>query len=351
MPGMRSYHALSIGMALGLFGLLVSFSGCSGSVENTAGCGYNGKQYAVGDTFPDSDGCNQCSCGERGEVQCTLLACGSEPDSGTYCTVDGKRYAIGQEVSNDGCKTCFCSSSGEVACPLHVCVDAGASCDSLVNELSATLSSVQKCTSAADCGQPIPGSSCGGTRDLVARKDADLSSYLAQRAKVTELGCASEGGSTCDLPTADGFACISNVCAWNYVNVEPEPDPACEPYYAAELCVRGTATSDGELVSAGDPLQITVRSSGCLSSSCSKVVEASCSISSSAAFDVKAKFCVANTAKPDQGCTADCGTAHANCSFGQPLTAGEHQVKLGSIAVGFQVPSKLPLGGLCAGTR
>ena len=71
----------------------------------------------------------------------------------------------------------------------------------------------------------------------------------------------------------------------------------------------------------------------------------------SADFDVKANFCVADTSKPGQACTADCGTAHADCSFGQPLAAGEHQVKLGTIVVGFQVPSKLPLGGLCAGTR
>jgi len=217
--------------------------------------------------------------------------------------------------------------------------------------MKATLSSVQQCMSAADCGQPIPNSSCGCTRDLVARKDADLSTYLAERAKVFELGCASEGGSTCDCPNTNGFACINNVCGWNYVDVEPEPDPACQSYDAAELCVRGTKTTDGELIAAGDPLQITVRSSGCLSSSCSKVVEASCTIGSSDSFDVTANFCVADTAKPGQGCTADCGTAHADCSFGQPLTAGDHQVKLGSIAVGFQVPSKLPLGGLCASTR
>jgi len=217
--------------------------------------------------------------------------------------------------------------------------------------MKATLSSVQQCMSAADCGQPIPDSSCGCTRDLVARKDANLSTYLAERAKVFELGCATEGGSTCDCPNTDGFACIDHVCGWNYVAVEPEPDPACQPYDAAELCVRGTKTPDGELIAAGDPLQITVRSSGCLSSSCSKVVEASCTIGSNSSFDVTANFCVSNSAKPGQACTADCGTAHADCSFGQPLTAGEHQVKLGSIAVGFQVPSKLPLGGLCANTR
>ncbi|MEO6599951.1 MAG: hypothetical protein ABIQ16_08785 [Polyangiaceae bacterium] len=351
---MRKYQALPTGMSIGLFGLLAMFAGCSGSVRNPAGCDYDGKQYAVGDTFPDKDGCNRCSCSEQGDAQCTLLACVAEPDGGAYCSVGEKRYAVGQSVpSADGCNACECMEDGEVACTERGCAEPGPSCDSLVSDMKGTLASVQKCKSAADCGQPIPGSSCGCTRDLVARKDADISPYLAQKARVFDLGCASEGGSTCDCPNADGFACVDNVCSWNYVTVEPEPepDPTCAHYDPASLCVRGTATTDGELIAAGDPLQITVRSSGCLSSSCSKVVEASCQVSSGASFDVQANFCVSNTEKPGQGCTADCGTAHADCSFGQPLTAGEHQVKLGAIVVGFQVPSKLPLGGLCASLR
>jgi len=213
------------------------------------------------------------------------------------------------------------------------------------------LSSAQKCTSATECGQTIQGSSCGCTRDAVARKDADLTSYLAIRNKLVELGCDGGLGSTCDCPNADGFACVNNACGWNYVSVEPPPDPACQPRDPGELCVRGTATSDGEVLAVGDPLRVTVHSSGCLSSSCSKVVAAACMISSGSAFDVTANFCIADTSKSGQGCTDDCGTAKADCSFGQPLTAGEHQVKLGSLAVGFQVPAKLPLGGLCASTR
>lgn len=215
--------------------------------------------------------------------------------------------------------------------------------------MNATLASVQRCESAAECGQRIPGSSCGGTRDLIARKDADLTRYLAQRGRVAELGCASEGGSTCDLPAVNGFACLDHVCGWNYVDVEPRP--TCERFEAAELCVRGTPAMDSESIAPGDQLQVHVRSAGCLSSSCSKVIEASCKIDSGAGFDVEANFCVANTEQPGQGCTDDCGTAHADCSFGQPLTAGEHQVRLGSIVVGFQVPGKFPLGGLCASSR
>ena len=357
MVGMPNRHASSTGIALGLvgfLGLLATFVGCSGSVSNpAAGCDYNGKAYAVGDKFAASDGCNQCSCSEGGEVQCTLIGCGPGPGpepepGGPYCTVDGKRYAPGQQVSNDGCNTCSCFGSGEIACTQRACADPD-SCESLGDELKATLVSAQKCASAADCGQPIPGSSCGCTRDLVARKDANLDPYLDLRAKASEQGCMLDGGSTCDCPSADGFACIENVCAWNYTNTLP--DPTCEPVEAAELCVRGAVTADGEMLEAGDSLKITVRSAGCLSSSCSKVIEASCTIGSGVNFDAQANFCVADTSKSGGACTDDCGTAHADCSFGQPLMAGNHQVKLGSIAVGFQVPSKLPRGGLCAGAR
>ena len=350
--GMRKYKAFSSGLAVGLFGLVGAFVGCSGSVSTGSdGCNYNGKSYAVGDKFPASDGCNQCSCGEGGEAQCTLVGCEPGPDSGPYCSVGAQRYAVGQQVSNDGCNTCTCTSSGQIACTERPCPGPDPSCASLSAGLAAALASAQKCFSAAECGQPIQGTSCGCTRDAVARKDADLTSYRSIKTKLVELGCEGGGGSTCDCPNADGFACVDNVCGWNYVSVEPPPDPACQPRDPGELCVRGTPTTDGELLAAGDPLRVTVHSSGCLSSSCSKVVTAACMISSGSAFDVKADFCVADTSKAGQGCTADCGTAKADCSFGQPLTAGEHQVKLGSIAVGFQVPSKLPLGGLCASTR
>lgn len=295
---------------LALFGLSASFGACSGSVSNA-------------DPEP--------------------------ADSGAGCEVEGKRYAVGEQISNDGRNTCACLSSGEVGCTGRACIDAGSSCDSLVSETRAALASAQKCTTSADCGQVIPGSSCGCTRDLVARSDADLSMYTSLKSETARRGCETEGGSTCDCPPAQGFACVANMCTWNYVVIDPQP--ACEPYDAAELCVRGKPTADGELLIAGEPLQVSVRSAGCLSSSCSKVVEASCAIGAGAAFAVKANFCVADTSLPGEGCTDDCGTAQATCSFGQPLTAGDHQVKLGSIAVGFQVPSKLPLGGLCASTQ
>src|SRR3989344_5591584 len=42
-------------------------------------CTINAIEYQVGDTIPALDGCNTCSCTERGEVVCTLMACNVEP--------------------------------------------------------------------------------------------------------------------------------------------------------------------------------------------------------------------------------------------------------------------------------
>jgi len=43
------------------------------------GCSYGGNQYAVGDNFPSTDGCNTCFCGADGGVGCTKRACQPPP--------------------------------------------------------------------------------------------------------------------------------------------------------------------------------------------------------------------------------------------------------------------------------
>jgi hypothetical protein len=42
-------------------------------------------------------------------------------------------------------------------------------------------------------------------------------------------------------------------------------------------------------------------------------------------------------------------TCARTVALGQGLEEGEHQVRLGSLVVGFQVPTTMPLGDLCAG--
>jgi hypothetical protein len=51
--------------------------GCSktGLTTGQRTCGYAGKTYNSGTTFPSTDGCNTCSCESSGAVACTLMAC------------------------------------------------------------------------------------------------------------------------------------------------------------------------------------------------------------------------------------------------------------------------------------
>lgn len=91
-------------------------------------------------------------------------------------------------------------------------------CVEVTLALEFELAAIQSCTAAAQCGQVLAGTSCGCTRDLVARLDADTASFEAIVARGRTLACpATEFGSTCDCPAADGFACVDGSCTWNYL--------------------------------------------------------------------------------------------------------------------------------------
>ena len=147
---------------------------CSASGECMVGgeasctaCEYGGKTYAPGDSFPDEDGCNACSCSEDGLVVCTTKACVYDSCEGrkcgdvcsvcgpgatdcdaplgvcsaggeclsagavscTGCTYNGTTYAPGASFPDeDGCNTCSCSEEGLVACTEIACVPPPGNC-------------------------------------------------------------------------------------------------------------------------------------------------------------------------------------------------------------------------------
>ena len=83
-------HRFAIFAIVGLLPLGMGARGCEHAIVGDAckadagtstnpkcarGCLYDGKRYAVGDAFMASDGCNQCSCSEDGQPECTLLGC------------------------------------------------------------------------------------------------------------------------------------------------------------------------------------------------------------------------------------------------------------------------------------
>ena len=88
-------------------------------------------------------------------------------------------------------------------------------CDEAENAVDLALERIQSCEADAECGQVLTGTSCGCTRDLVARTDADTTRIYELIDAQADLGC---GGfiSTCDCPATDGFACVNNTCSWNY---------------------------------------------------------------------------------------------------------------------------------------
>lgn len=90
-------------------------------------------------------------------------------------------------------------------------------CDSLKADFEAETLAIRSCTTDAECGQVLQGTSCGCTRDWVARLDADTTTFYALIGEAGPLDCDLGLFSTCDCPGADGFVCDpSGICQWNY---------------------------------------------------------------------------------------------------------------------------------------
>lgn len=87
-------------------------------------------------------------------------------------------------------------------------------CPMILADFEAETDSIRSCTTASECGQILAGTSCGCTRDWVARTNADPTDFYALLNDANQCG----GGliSTCDCPPANGFDCVNNTCTWNY---------------------------------------------------------------------------------------------------------------------------------------
>lgn len=118
------------------------------------------------------------------------------------------------ENTEDGCSP----ENGGADCG-GICVPVSEqSCETLEADFAAEVAAVRACESDDECGQVMAGTSCGCTRNWVARTDADLAGFEALRGELEGNGCELPGGiSTCDCPAADGFACEAGVCSWNYL--------------------------------------------------------------------------------------------------------------------------------------
>lgn len=116
-------------------------------------------------------------------------------------------------------------------------------CEQQLEDLQAEAVAIRSCEVATDCGQVLHGTSCGCTRDWVARNDADPTSFDRLLAEMNASSCETGLGSTCDCPEAYGFACEAGECTWNYADSSAGlPDCRTEdgdPFEVAAATVAG----------------------------------------------------------------------------------------------------------------
>ena len=120
-------------------------------------------------------------------------------------------------------------------------------CDDVISDFESERADIQQCEEDADCGQVLEGTSCGCTRNLVARKDGDTHAFHALLDEASERECDLALTSTCDCPATAGFLCQDGMCAWNYVDAYPYL-PVCQASDGDSFTVDDVTIEGDELV-------------------------------------------------------------------------------------------------------
>lgn len=119
-------------------------------------------------------------------------------------------------------------------------------CDDVLADYAAEAANIQSCTDWSECGQVLTGTSCGCTRNWVARTDADTTTFYTLQAEAADAECEL-GGSTCDCPEAYGFDCVDAVCTWDYTtNNYGIPD--CDGDRGAAMDINSASVVGDELI-------------------------------------------------------------------------------------------------------
>jgi hypothetical protein len=147
-----------------------SQGGSAGTGGHGGGCVVDGQHHPEGASFASSDGCNTCSCGEDGQVACTLRFCAATCGgiTGQGCA-DGEYCSFPPEAECGAAdQTGFCSTQPEF-CTLEfnpVCgcdgVTYGNACEAAAAGVSVV--SEGECASAVECQSdwdcPVPSCAC-----------------------------------------------------------------------------------------------------------------------------------------------------------------------------------------------
>lgn len=87
-------------------------------------------------------------------------------------------------------------------------------CPQILRDFAAETQAVRSCSSPAQCGQVLQGTSCGCTRNWVARTNANTQRFYQLLGDAQ--GCGMALISTCDCPQTYGFDCVQQICTWDY---------------------------------------------------------------------------------------------------------------------------------------
>lgn len=148
-------------------------------------------------------------CGKLDYGECTVRPEVCTKIWAPVCGCDGKTH------SNE----CMANAAGVSIVSEGECEPEPKDCDTLVSAVLDEAAAIRSCSADAECGQPLAGTSCGCTRDWVARSDADTDTFYALLDQAFSAGCEVPGTiSTCDCPPANGFVCDAGMCQWNYGN-------------------------------------------------------------------------------------------------------------------------------------
>jgi len=161
------------------------------------------------------------------------------------------------------------------------------------------------------------------------------------------------GGCGANANNFESAAECSRACAPVSGSDAGDGGTTCKDTAVARLCVRGTPTGGAgeESLTEGGALKFQVFPKGCHSSSCTKVVEATCAVQKNEnnVITLGGKFCLAPTGAP--ACTPDCsGGGFGSCEVAS-ATAATYTAKLGALELTFTVPGTIPAGGNCVGSE